>query len=802
MDYFRSTKIPRSLKHVSELQSLLDELSESTVNEIAVYILKSDLVATQDKIRILAHELLTYNRLYTFQKSEIIALIIILIKNQISSNELKLFKVAILEELCVPDSNEDIEISKALLFRKLLLSGVISYKEAEKLLEIVVGVKGTTPEKFVVFFLAFAPEMFQFHRKLYLDMIRNLTTKTQFSSHLKAIINNIDHYEKDNFKILREIVNDGFDHSSIQYAIYKDDVESLKKFGPVLETWISPLEFNEFPDISLISLSALFGSFQCFEYLANKFMDRLNPLCVLWGGNKKIIDLVVEKKTKEIFNSSLRQISRFRCMESTSYLLENIKFDEIELNKALISAAYFNNYHLIFKLIELGADINYRSGETGMTAFSTACKQRHIALIQALIIRRSVEVNPKNLDGETPLISAVIRLDTKVTKILSDCEKVDLNAKDEKGFTALMYACHQSDLPNVEILMSHTERINPNLKSVKGHFPLKLAVMTNNEEIIDKLLAHPNIDVNNRDGDGCTAIFHAVRLSKPTTIIQLMETCDKADPNLTGTNGFSPLVLAVMSGDSDCVRSLLSFDRTDINHRDSNGNTPLIAAAGIKNAEILKLLLQQKKLNINARGKLGNTALMTAAMRGALEIVQLLANYPGVNINLRNDDDNTPLHEAVRFKHTKVVQFLVSLPDITINSFNKYGETPISLCAMNGEVEIMANLLTARGIDANITDGNSPTPLTLAIKGGFTNLVNLMVIAPNVDVNRPSPPDSFAPVFTACTLGKADIVNAILKSPGIRSDLRPGNGAKYLYDACEGNKEVIEVLQKCGLLNS
>ncbi|EAY08546.1 hypothetical protein TVAG_487730 [Trichomonas vaginalis G3] len=807
MEFFLSTKIPRGLKYVAELQMMLDNLSQDTVNDITVYILKSDLVSSPDKVRTLAHELLTYNVIYTKQKQELIILIMTLLQNQIPSNELHRLKMAILEECCLSDSNLDNEISKILLLRKLFLAGMINYKEMETILELVARTTGNSPEKFFVFFLSIAPEMHQRHLSLYNDMVQVLTNKTQFSQHLKLITKNLAQYEEENFKKLRELMLYGQEPNSLQYIIYNDDVESLKGYiskNPKLETlfWISPLDYSENPDINMISMAALYGSYNCFMLLAEKCLDILKLEAVLWGENLKILEYVLYKKNHEFFHDSLRNIGRFRCLKSIVYLLKNNQYTELELNKAFVSAVYYQNYHLIFKLIELGADINYRNPETGMTAFAIACKESHFSLLNTLIIRKTVDVNTKDLNGETPLIKSVKNCNSRVTKILLECDRVDLNAKDDNGYTALLYACRNASLYDVKLLMSKGEKINPNLKSKKGDFPLKFAVISGNEEIIDKLLEHPNIDVNNRDDEGCTALFHAARLSKSSTILQIMEQSEKADPNLSGSNGFSPLIISVLSGNVDCVKTLLSYERTDVNHKDGNGNTALIAACGIKNYEMAKLILAQKNLNINARGKLGNTALMTASMRGCKDIVELICNYQGVNVNLRNDNDNTPLHEAIRFKHKEVVLYLMKLKDIALNTPNKSGETPVAVAASSGDVEIMANLLTLRGIDANYTNGVNPTPLAIAIKAGNINLVRMMVLSPYVDVNMPSPPDSFSPAFIAASEGKSQILEAILRSPGIRSDLKPGNGAKFLFDAAEGNKEVIAVLERNGLSNS
>ena len=111
----------------------------------------------------------------------------------------------------------------------------------------------------------------------------------------------------------------------------------------------------------------------------------------------------------------------------------------------------------------------------------------------------------------------------------------------------------------------------------------------------------------------------------------------------------------------------------------------------------------------------------------------------------------------------------------------------------------MHELLMNKDVDANVSTDDVPTPLAIAAEKNYVDVAIELISSPKVDVNMPSPPESLSPIFIACSSGNSDLVKVILSSRRIKSDLYPDSHVKYLFDAAEGNKEVIAALEMFGL---
>ena len=91
----------------------------------------------------------------------------------------------------------------------------------------------------------------------------------------------------------------------------------------------------------------------------------------------------------------------------------------------------------------------------------------------------------------------------KVTRLLQD--GVDVNAKNADGASVLMTATIYGRLSVVEYLLT-VPGVNVNAKHASfGVTPLMVAVLFN-PEVIKCLLSHPSIDVNAMDKNGDTAL--------------------------------------------------------------------------------------------------------------------------------------------------------------------------------------------------------------------------------------------------------------------------------------------------------
>lgn len=220
---------------------------------------------------------------------------------------------------------------------------------------------------------------------------------------------------------------------------------------------------------------------------------------------------------------------------------------------------------------------------------------------------------------------------------------------DEKSFHA---AAGAGDMMAITAFLD--AGINPNAQNASdGRTPLISAAARGDLEVV-KLLLERGADVNIKDKENYTALFHAIEAMYEEVALVILDQ-PNIDPNARGLNGVTALMSYAWRDNKDAVKKLL--DRgADVNGQDNDGDAALHGVAKSGNMEILNMLLE-KGANPNLKNKLGGTPLMWAAVFGNEDAAQrLLAR--GADRSLKDVDGMTALDWAVKNKREKVVALL------------------------------------------------------------------------------------------------------------------------------------------------
>lgn len=164
----------------------------------------------------------------------------------------------------------------------------------------------------------------------------------------------------------------------------------------------------------------------------------------------------------------------------------------------------------------------------------------------------------------------------------------------------------------------------------------------------------------------------------------------------------NPLLIAAKKGWVDIVDYLLSCvkqDELDMNIQDSYGWTPLMFAVIHGQTDVVDRLLQIKECKINISNNLGNTAIFLAAENECLEIVDKLIVY-GSDIGHINKLDQTLVHIAATSENPKVLERLLSF-GLDINQQDNNGWTPLIVCVRINNKEGV-KILLEHGADTTI----------------------------------------------------------------------------------------------------
>ena len=306
---------------------------------------------------------------------------------------------------------------------------------------------------------------------------------------------------------------------------------------------------------------------------------------------------------------------------------------------------------------------------------------------------------------------------------------------------------------------------------------LHTAVRANNVNEVQDLLQKEDIDMNERDVHGNTALH----LVKDKAIASLLVDAG-ANPNLQNENGDTPLhtwpginlehcvpadseprctqeILSLLleAGASpniqnsygynalhslfvhggiagldmdgcfinDLISIFLKFD-ADVNMGDFEGCTPLhhvVKEPHVFNAE---MLITSGAL-ADARGYRGMTPLQHIFHSDNTEMAQLLLKYKA-NINAPDFDGRSTLSTALEVGNVEMVQFLLQDPLISVNLADKNKVTPLHLAAAFKCIELTEMLIQASA-NLNACDALNATPLHYAAYGGTPEIVTLLLEA-------------------------------------------------------------------------
>ncbi|RLM98318.1 ankyrin-3 [Panicum miliaceum] len=184
---------------------------------------------------------------------------------------------------------------------------------------------------------------------------------------------------------------------------------------------------------------------------------------------------------------------------------------------------------------------------------------------------------------------------TDVCQFLIDQLGLPVDPRDDDGETPLIHAACQGHLHTVKYLLDHGA--DPSVASSLGATALHHAAGIGNTELM-KLLLSKGVDIesesdagtplpNIENADGVTALLSAVAAGSLPCLEVLIEA--GADPNIRA-GGATPLHIAADSGNIELIKCLLKAGG-DPNTCDDDGLKPIQVAAWRNNREVVELLL-------------------------------------------------------------------------------------------------------------------------------------------------------------------------------------------------------------------
>ena len=354
--------------------------------------------------------------------------------------------------------------------------------------------------------------------------------------------------------------------------------------------------------------------------------------------------------------------------------------------------------------------------------------------------------------AEVRLVDAVKKADKTAVRALLQ-QRVDVNAAEPDGTTALHWAARVDDLETADLLI----RGGANVKAANryGVTPLSLACINGNAALVEMLLK-AGADPNTASPEGETALMTAARTGKVEAVKVLL--AHGADVNAKESwRGQTALMWAAAEGHRDVTRLLIERG-ADVHAISKGGFTPFLFAAREGQIAAARALLDagvsvKESLPVNARlrggiadgtaeiPEAGLNAFLLAAGNAHYELAALMldagadpnsapqgwtalhqvswvrkAGVGGSNNPAPQGSGNMDSLEFVRklVAHGANVNVQVTKrPNMGVTNLNSIGSTPFLLAARTADFELM-RLLAVLGADPLMPNEDGSTPLMVA----------------------------------------------------------------------------------------
>ena len=363
----------------------------------------------------------------------------------------------------------------------------------------------------------------------------------------------------------------------------------------------------------------------------------------------------------------------------------------------------------IIRLFVDGTTVNQRNEESSATPLYVAVQMKSSSAVSTLLEIKA-DPNQTIADGSAPAELAVFTGLLPELKMLLQ-HKVDAShVRKSDGNSLLMMAAFKgefemaSELVKAKADIHHVNDSDHTMRDIlsavhqKHPFEVGLPdeeamIVAAENDDVDMLTRclECGTDIDERNEEGLTALALASYFGCMACLKVLMQ--HKADPNVVGEDGSTPLLVAVFEGHDDVVESLVKT------YGDALDQTVALTQ--------------------------NTTALYLACQENRPGMVKVLLEHSKVALEICRDDGVSPLYVSAHEGHNECLELLIAAK-ANVNSTNMAGTAPLYIAAQKGNLEA-AELLLAAGANANAKNHAGATPLLAATFACNSDLVRLLL---------------------------------------------------------------------------
>jgi ankyrin repeat protein len=357
-----------------------------------------------------------------------------------------------------------------------------------------------------------------------------------------------------------------------------------------------------------------------------------------------------------------------------------------------------------------------------------------------------------------------------------------------------MCASIANKLKAVECLLAAGAQVNladhPNLGTA-----LILAATRGHLGVVNVLLSHKDIAVDQTDVTGLTALHWAATNNRPKVVACLLAV--GARVNLADDRQrLTALMKASWKGHVDVVKALLADKRTAVDQVDASGQTALHWAATGNKPEMAACLLASGA-NVNLKNGGGDAALVLAVKNGHPDVVKTLLAHKDIAVDQADSTGMNALHWAAFQNRPEIVACLLQA-GATVNMLDgSQRRTALILASSAGHVDVVRRLFGHKDVALNELDSSNWSALHLAAYGNKLEVVECLLAArANVNLRGQSWRTA---LMLAAEFGHVGVVKTLIRYIGFDPVQIDVTGHTALHIAVSCNKpDVVACLLAAG----
>jgi ankyrin repeat protein len=284
------------------------------------------------------------------------------------------------------------------------------------------------------------------------------------------------------------------------------------------------------------------------------------------NGNPKVIDVLVKAganvNAENQWDETVLALAAAKNNPAVVSALINAGASVKGDGSALLQAVRFNEYAgVVPVLIKAGADVNARDNKDKTALIYAAQRKENAGTIVAALVKAGADVNAKDADGWTAMTYAVRNNKPEVVTILEQAGATETQAMVEKAIKTreindqFLKLCKTGTPQEIQAALKAGADVNA--KNEDGDTALMFAARYNNDPEVISVLVKQGADVNAQFAE-CTALMYAAMYSKnPEVVDRLVKS--GADVNVMGYEGSTVLDFAQSNENKEVVSEIVAI---------------------------------------------------------------------------------------------------------------------------------------------------------------------------------------------------------------------------------------------------